>query len=186
MSTRRFSTKLLILILVPAAAVAVFAIGLFAAQEKPHLDLMNRIRYEGLQHSQVGKLAAFLSDVIGPRPTGSPKIDRANKWAAARMKEWGLANVALEPYDDFGVGWALRYVSAHLIEPHYAPLIAISVEWGSSTRGKISGQPLYVDIRSKDDFRLWDARPPHEHGRFRPPGRRGPDAGGGGHGRLRL
>jgi hypothetical protein len=135
-----------------ATAIAVFAVGLFAAQDKPDLDMMNKIRYEGLHHSQVGKLAAFLSDVIGPRPTGSPEIDRANRWAAAKMKEWGLANVALEPYDDFGVGWALRYVSAHLIEPHYAPLIAISVEWGSSTRGMIGGQPLYVDIRSKDDF----------------------------------
>jgi hypothetical protein len=67
MSTRRFSTKLLILL--PAAAVAVFTLCLFAAQEKPDLDMMNRIRYEGLQHSQVGKLAAYLSDVIGPRPT---------------------------------------------------------------------------------------------------------------------
>jgi hypothetical protein len=149
MLARRSSTRLFIFL---PAAVAVFALGLFAAQDKPDLDMMNRIRYEGLQHSQVGKLAAFLSDVIGPRPTGSPEIDRANKWTAAKMKEWGMTNVALEPYDDFGVGWALRYVSAHLIEPHYAPLIAISVEWGSSTKGKIVGQPLYVDIRSKDDF----------------------------------
>ncbi len=133
-------------------AIAALSAALCAAQDKPDLDMMNRIRFEGLKHSQVGKLAAYLSDVIGPRPTGSPEIDRANKWAAGKMKEWGLANVALEPYEDFGVGWALRYVSAHLLEPHYAPLIAISVEWGSSTKGKISGTPVYVDIRSRDDF----------------------------------
>lgn len=133
-------------------AIAAFSAALCAAQDKPDPDMMNKIRFEGLKHSQVGKLAAYLSYVIGPRPTGSPEIDRANKWAAGKMKEWGLANVALEPYEDFGVGWALRYVSAHLLEPHYAPLIAISVEWGSSTRGKITGAPVYVDIRSRDDF----------------------------------
>jgi carboxypeptidase Q len=136
-----------------AALVAVLALGLFAAQsEKPDLDMMNRIRFEGLKHSQVGQVLAYLSDVIGPRPTGSPEIARANQWAAAQMRQWGMDNVALEPYEDFGVGWALRYVSAHLLEPHYAPLIAISVEWGSSTKGKIVGKPVYVDIRSKSDF----------------------------------
>ena len=150
MFPRKLSAKFLIF--APAAAFAVFALGLFAAQDKPDLDTVNKIRFEGLKHSQVGKLAAYLSDVIGPRPTGSPEIDRANKWAAAKMKEWGLSNVALEPYEDFGVGWALRYVSAHLIEPYYAPMITISVEWGSSTKGRITGQPVYVDIKSKDDF----------------------------------
>jgi hypothetical protein len=33
-------------------------------------------------------------------------------------------------------------VSAHLLTPHYAPLLAISIEWGSSTTGTISGEPL--------------------------------------------
>ena len=83
------------------------AIGIFAAAQSPapdqaDLGIVNRIRFEGLGHSQVGKLAAFLSDVIGPRPTGSPELDRANRWAAERMKEWGMTNVALEPYDNFG------------------------------------------------------------------------------------
>ncbi len=139
-------------ILLPAIAAVLIALGPLAAQDAPDLGMMNKIRFEGLHHSQVGQLAAFLSDVIGPRPTGSPELDRANKWAATKMKDWGLTNVALEPYEDFGIGWALRYVSAHLLKPHYAPLIAISVEWGSSTKGKIAGQPVYVDIQSKDDF----------------------------------
>ena len=139
-------------------AAAVIVLAPLAAQDKPDLRMMNRIRFEGLQHSQVGKLAAYLSDVIGPRPTGSPEIDRANKWAATKMREWGLTNVALEPYENFGVGWALRYVSAHLLKPHYAPLIAVSVEWGSSTAGKITGQPIYVDIQSKEDFAKYKGR----------------------------
>jgi len=151
MSPRKIALKCFA-VLMAVSAAAYLSAFLFAATDKPDLDVMNRIRFEGLKHSQVGKTVAYLSDVIGPRPTGSPEIERANRWAAAKMKEWGLENVALEPYADFGVGWALRYVSAHLLEPHYAPLIAISVEWGSSTKGKITGAPVCVDIRSESDF----------------------------------
>ena len=141
-----------------AALTAALTPAAQAPGDRPDLDIVNKIRFEGLEHSQVAKLAAFLSDVIGPRPTGSPELDRANRWAASKMKEWGMANVELEPYDDFGVGWASRYVSAHLLKPHYAPLIAISVEWGSVTKGKVSGAPVYVEIRSKADFPKYRGR----------------------------
>ena len=127
------------------------ALVLTFAQDKPDLVTVAKIRNEGFKHSQVMKIAGYLSDVIGPRPTGSPEVTRANNWTAEKLKGWGLENVALEPFE-FGVGWAPRYVSAHLIEPHYAPLIAISVEWGSGTKGKITGQPVYVDIGSKQDM----------------------------------
>lgn len=119
--------------------------------DQADLAMVARIRTEGLKHSQVMRLVGYLSDVIGPRPTGSPAIDRANRWAASTMQGWGLENVNLEPYT-FGVGWAPEYVSAHLLTPHYAPLLAISVEWGSSTKGKITGQPVYVQIASPADF----------------------------------
>jgi hypothetical protein len=140
--------RLLVLIL----GCVVLPVVLAALEDKADLAMVAKIRHEGIKSSQVMALAGYLSDVIGPRPTGSPAIDRANRWAAAKLKEWGLENVALEPYDGFGVGWAPRYVSAHLLTPHYAPLLAISIEWGSSTTGTISGEPLYVKIASPADF----------------------------------
>lgn len=127
------------------------ALVLTFAQDKPDLVTVAKIRHEGFKHSQVMNIAGFLSDVIGPRPTGSPEVMRAYNWTAEKLKKWGLENVNLEPFE-FGIGWTPRYVSAHLIEPHYAPLIAISVEWGSSTSGKITGQPVFVDIGSEQDM----------------------------------
>jgi carboxypeptidase Q len=121
------------------------------AQEGPDLVTVAKIRNEGFKHSQIMKIAGYLSDVIGPRPTGSPEVTKAYNWTAEKMKQWGLKNVALEPFE-FGIGWAPRYVSAHLLEPHYAPLIAISVEWGSSTNGKVAGQPVYVEIENAQDM----------------------------------
>lgn len=127
------------------------ALVLSFAQDKPDLVTVAKIRHEGFKHSQVMKIVGYLSDVIGPRPTGSPEVTRAYNWTAEKFREWGCENVNLEPFA-FGIGWAPRYVSAHLLEPHYAPLIGISVEWGSSTNGKIIGQPVYVQIDDKNDF----------------------------------
>ena len=142
-STRRLALGLLL---------AFLSVTLIAADDRPDLAMVAKIRDEGIKRSHVMRFAGYLSDVIGPRPTGSPALDRANRWAAETMKGWGMENVALEPYENFGVGWAPRYVSAHLLEPHYAPLQAISVEWGSSTHGRITGEPLYVTIASTADF----------------------------------
>jgi hypothetical protein len=136
----------------------VCSIPLVADTDSPDLAVVAKIRHEGIKQTQVMKLAGYLSDVIGPRPTGSPALDRANRWAADTMRGWGLEQVALEPYENFGVGWAPHYVSVHLLAPSYAPLQAISVEWGSSTAGKLVGEPLYVTIASKADFDRYRGR----------------------------
>ena len=38
-------------------------------------------------------VASWLTDVHGPRLSGSPSIQKAGEWAVAKMKEWGLENV---------------------------------------------------------------------------------------------
>lgn len=133
-----------------AVVLLLLASGL-TATETVDLEMVTKIRHEGIKHSEVMDLVGYLSSVIGPRPTGSPALTKAYNWTTDKLKEWGLQNVRLEPYE-FGRGWAPQYISAHLLEPHYAPMIAISVEWGGSTDGKITGQPVYVDIKSTDDF----------------------------------
>lgn len=145
------------LALAVVAAVLVPA-GLWSAADEPDLAVVAKIRQIGIKQSRVMELATYLSDVIGARPTGSPAIQRAYAWSMAHLKEWGLANVAAEPYEDFGVGWSVKRVSAHLLEPHHAPLIAISVEWGSSTTGVIRGAPLHVALASRADFEKYRGR----------------------------
>jgi len=45
---------------------------------------------QGLTHSQVMPNLQYLTDVIGPRLTGSPAARAANDWTMARFKEYGL------------------------------------------------------------------------------------------------
>ena len=65
----------------------------WSATEKLDLDAIYRIKDEGLQRSKVMEIESYLTDVYGPRLTGSPNIKEAGDWAMKTMKEWGLANV---------------------------------------------------------------------------------------------
>jgi hypothetical protein len=48
-------------------------------------DPIVRIREEGLNRSQVMQTLSYLTDVIGPRLTGSPNLKRANGWTRDKL-----------------------------------------------------------------------------------------------------
>ena len=58
---------------------------------------------QAMDHSEVMANLQHLSDVIGPRLTGSAAIRKANDWTAERFRAYGLT-AALEAYH-FGVTW---------------------------------------------------------------------------------
>ena len=57
---------------------------------------------------------SYLTDVIGPRLTGSPNMKRANEWTRDKLAAWGLANAHLEAWGPFGRGWTLKRFSAQV------------------------------------------------------------------------
>src|ERR1044071_7827715 len=59
------------------------------ASPTPTPDVIERIKDEGLKRSQVMRTLEYLTDVIGPRLTGSPSLKRANNWTRDRLAEWG-------------------------------------------------------------------------------------------------
>ena len=99
--------------------------------EPVDLDIVTRIREEGLHRSRVMETAAMLTDVIGPRLTGSPQMKRANEWTRDHLAGWGLEDARLESYE-FGQGWSFSRAVVRMTEPHEMPLIALTL---SATRG---------------------------------------------------
>ena len=93
----------------------------------------------------------WMSDVYGPRVTGTPNFQRASEWAMKRFTEWGLANVHQERFA-FGQGWRVERFSAHMIAPEPQPIIGYPRTFSPSTKGTISGDVVRVDIRSDADF----------------------------------
>jgi carboxypeptidase Q len=131
------------------AAIAAPFIG--AQTEKLDFPMLGRIRDEGLSRSQVMDHVSWLSDVYGPRLTGSPAIQQASEWAMKKFNEWGLANVHQERWA-FGKGWSLERFSAHLVEPQIQPIIGYPHEWSAATKGTVTAAVVRVRIASEADF----------------------------------
>src|ERR1035441_3933752 len=60
------------------------------ATESLDLNMYQRIRDEGLNHSHVMEFATALIDGIGPRLTGSPNAKKANAWTRDTLTKIGL------------------------------------------------------------------------------------------------
>jgi len=125
---------------------------LLLAEERPDLFTINRIKAEAFDESKVMDHMFYLTDVNGPRLTGSPGYQTAADWVVKRLKEYGLVNVHQEKWGPFGRGWTNTHFEAHLLEPSYAPLIGFPLAWTASTEGTVSGQPMMAVIKTDADM----------------------------------
>lgn len=149
MFRQRFTAPLIALLIFSLAVPAQIA---SQATEKVDMAIMNKIRKEGLENSQVMNTLSWLTDVHGPRLTGSPKLKAANEWTKAKLTEWGLQNAQLEAWGPFGRGWSLERFSAHALEPNYFPLQAFPKAWSFGTNGPVIGEVVLLDIKTEADL----------------------------------
>lgn len=122
-----------------------------SASEALDYAMLGKIRDEGLQRSQVMEHIIWLSDIYGPRLTGSPAIKQASAWAQKKFQEWGLANIHEEEWP-FGQSWSLVRFDAHMTEPQVAPLIGYPKSWTPGTAGRISADAVLVNIKDEADI----------------------------------
>lgn len=129
-----------------------------AAQETIDEATLARIRDEGMNRSQVAATFNHLTNVIGPRLTGSREFKQAVNWAESQMKAIGLQAVHQEAFP-FGRGWALRKFVFEMVEPRYMPLVGYPEGWTPSTRGELLGAPVYIgDLADSTAVRAQAAR----------------------------
>lgn len=107
--------------------------------------ITDRIREEGLNHSQIPYIAHQLTDVSGPRLTNSPGFHQAASWIVKTLQEWGLTKVQSEPWGEFGYGWSAEKTYLAMRSPYYSPLIAYAVPWSGSTNGPVSATAFLVE-----------------------------------------
>jgi carboxypeptidase Q len=149
----RFQRLALVLCVVMLAGIAerkVFAKppdGDAAAIAAADAQILSEVR----EHSEVMANLEYLSDNIGPRLTGSALTKQANDWTAAKMKEYGLVNVHLEPWT-IAHSWTRGTASARIIAPAVHPLTIASAGWAPGTNGVMRGPVVYFDAKTKADF----------------------------------
>ncbi|MCD8540921.1 MAG: M28 family peptidase [Leadbetterella sp.] len=115
------------------------------AQDKADEDAVKKIRKEGLENSKVMDIAFHLTDASGPRLQGSPGFKRAAKYSQDKLKEWGLENVQLEPWGEFGKGWELQKCYVAMTAPYYKPIVALPKVWTAGSGGLRQAEVLLVD-----------------------------------------
>ena len=122
-----------------------------ASQREGDTAILQRIRAEGTERSQVMTMFDQFVTVIGPRLTASPEYKAAADWALAKLAAWRLANPALETWE-FGRGWELDRLVVEIVEPRYMPLIAYAEGWSPSTVGELVATPIHVGTKTPADL----------------------------------
>ncbi|MGH9146398.1 MAG: M20/M25/M40 family metallo-hydrolase [Vicinamibacterales bacterium] len=132
--------------------------GIFASaqgQDQADLAAVSVIKEEALQRSQLMDVLSYLTDVYGPRVTGSPNIKNAANYAVVKMHEWGISSAGLEPWGPFGKGWSNERFSAHVIQPQPYPLIGYPKAYTPGTDGPVTGEAVLAPIASERDLDIW-------------------------------
>ncbi|HEX8117808.1 MAG TPA: hypothetical protein VF521_11100, partial [Pyrinomonadaceae bacterium] len=125
------------------------------AAPQPTPDAVERIKDEGLNRSEVMQTLEYLTDVIGPRLTGSPALRRANAWTRDRLTAWGLSNAHLEPWGPFGRGWTLKRFSAEAVEPVAFPLLAYPRAWSPGLDAPLTADLVVVDAKDEQELQKY-------------------------------
>src|SRR5262245_48459284 len=162
--------------------VVALPIGGQINEERLDQDAIAKIRDEGLQRSQVMQITSYLTDVHGPRLTGSPNIKAAAQWVTKTMTDWGLVNVKLEPWGPFGRGWSNERFYAAMVAPYAYPLIGYPKAWTPGTNGVVKGEVVMAVIANQADLEKYRgklqgkfvmvAALPAVAAQFQPPGTR--------------
>lgn len=127
------------------------------AQTFPTGDpVLRRIWTEGMERSQVERLAQTLMDSIGPRLTGSPGMRAASDWVIRTYADWGIAARA----ENYGTwrGWRRGLGHLDLIRPRVRALEGDLLAWSPGTpRGRPVEGPVVVlpEVPDSAAFAAW-------------------------------
>jgi len=125
------------------------AIVSLSAQERVEGETYWKIRREAQSNSQILKTVHVLTDVYGPRLTGSPSLKAAGEWAIEQMTAWGLQNAHLEPWDFGHPGWTNEHLAVHIIAPVKDALVVEALAWTPGTNGPVRGGAVLITVPSQ-------------------------------------
>src|SRR5689334_7086437 len=120
------------------------------AQEAVNETNVAQIKSETFKRSQAMDTMSWISDVYGPRLTGSPTLRQGAEWARDQVTGWGMENAALEPDGKVTRGWSIERFSVEMTAPQYMRLTGYPRAWSPGLATPLSGTPIVVEVKSKD------------------------------------
>jgi len=125
--------------------IAAFLFVGFTATSQTLPQALAKINTEGFQKSQVMNLITDLSDVYGPRLTGTNQYFTAAEWAKKTMENWGMDKVYFEKYCDDCMGWEVNSFNVEMTEPTYMKIQAYPYAWTESSNGVQIGDLVSIE-----------------------------------------
>ncbi|MGB5781519.1 MAG: M28 family peptidase, partial [Eudoraea sp.] len=94
-------------------------------------EVVDQLKKEATENSQLEQLAHELMDVIGPRLVGTPQMTKANDWAVATFKKWGIK----ARNEEWGTwrGWERGITHIDMVSPRVVSLRGTQLAWSPST-----------------------------------------------------
>lgn len=127
--------------------------GFLLAQTKD--EVVKNIMKESFDHSQLENLAFSLTDSIGPRLVGSPKMQMAHNWAVSKFNKWGIE----AKNEQWGTwkSWERGTSSVEMVYPYIKSLEGMQLAWSPATKKSgISAEVIMMpQFASKTDFEKW-------------------------------
>lgn len=131
------------------AVLTLVSLGALAtphAQEAVDREVQWKIRREATDNSHLMRTLQVLTDVYGPRLTGSPNLKGASEWVVKETTAWGLKNAHLEPWSFGHPGWLNERLSVHVVSPVKDALVAEALAWTPGTNGPVTAQTVGMEL----------------------------------------
>lgn len=111
-----------------------------------------RIIEEGKNRNRTFQTLEHFTYKFGPRLTGSPNLERAQKWAVSQLKAWGYENARMEKWGEVPVGFERgKRQSVRMTSPWKADFVFTTPAWTPGTNGKIKIKPV-MQPETMDEF----------------------------------
>jgi hypothetical protein len=125
--------------------MSIASLAVVSADERIDYEMNARIRKEGRERSHLMRTLHVLTDVYGPRLTGSPNHKAAADWAIKQMREWGMENAHLEPWEFGHTGWLNERFAGYITSPVKDSLVGEVLAWTPSTNGTVTGKAVRIE-----------------------------------------
>lgn len=128
----------------------------YVRSKPPTEPMIQKIFEEGMQRSQVMKIAQTLLDSIGPRLTGSSDADRAQAYMVSSFNSWGIP-ARIENYGTWN-SWKNGAAFGELLFPRVRGLEITAMGWSPGTKGKwVEGAVVVIpeNVTTPEQFAAW-------------------------------
>ncbi|MGB5358080.1 MAG: M20/M25/M40 family metallo-hydrolase [Eudoraea sp.] len=124
---------------------ALFLFVGFSVTSQTKSQALSKINTEGFQNSQAMSLISDLSDVYGPRLTGTDQYYTAAEWAKKTIANWGIDKVYFESYCDDCMGWEVKSFNVEMTAPAYMKIQAYPYAWTENSNGVQIGDLIWIE-----------------------------------------